>query len=282
MARIDSLSIELQTSAEAKDKLAEEYGKVIENIEANTVSALLKNRDLSGDPNSGTMEAKRFANAELADYGDARSAGKGETVKALPVVVALDTDKEMIEEVEEKDIQTYGVTGIISRRVSNQSASLRRALERAFFTEAVNEGTELELTETEAPKQLEEAIQTIQTTKNDFVDGVERDLINVVARPSFYGKVRNYLDAGNANIKTNIAEFGQYHGVNVFSSVYLPEGIDFVIMVNGSVAQPVKLSIYNPEKVQLSDATAFGTFVYYGTKAVTPDLIAYKSAETSL
>lgn len=282
MARIDSLSIELQTSAEAKDKLAEEYGKVIENIEANTVSALLKNRDLSGDPNSGTMEAKRFANAEIEDYGTARSAGKGANVKALPVVVALDTDKEMIEEVEEKDIQTYGVNGIISRRVSNQSASLRRTLERAFFTEAVNEGTELELTETDAPKQLEEAIQTIQTTKNDFVDGVERDLINVVASPSFYGKVRNYLDQGNANIKTNIAEFGQYHGVNVFSSVYLPEGTDFVIMVNGSVAQPVKLSIYNPEKVQLSDATAFGTFVYYGTKAVTPDLIAYKSAETSL
>ena len=48
MARIDSLSIALQTNALAKDKLAEEYGKVIENIEANTVSALLKNTDLSG------------------------------------------------------------------------------------------------------------------------------------------------------------------------------------------------------------------------------------------
>lgn len=282
MARINSLSIALQTNESAKDKLAEEYGKVIENIEANTVSALLKNTDLSGDPSNGTMEAKRFVNAELANYGDARGNKKGKAIEALPVVVALDQDKEMIEEVEEKDLQTYGVSGLIERRVSNQASALKRALERAFFTEAVAEGTKLTLTETEAPKQLEEAIQAIETTKNDFVDGVERDLINIVASPSFYGKVRNYLDQGNANIKTNIAEFGQYHGVNVFSNVYLPAGTDFVIMVNGAVAQPVKLSIYNPEKVQLSDATAFGTFVYYGTKAVMPDLIAYKSSEASV
>ena len=48
MARIDSLSIQLQTSSSAKDKLKEEYGKVIENVQKNTISALLKNTDLSG------------------------------------------------------------------------------------------------------------------------------------------------------------------------------------------------------------------------------------------
>ena len=47
MARIDALSIELQTSG--KDKLAEEYGKVIENIQAITLSSRLKNNDLSID-----------------------------------------------------------------------------------------------------------------------------------------------------------------------------------------------------------------------------------------
>ena len=34
--------------------------------------------------------------------------------------------------------------------------------------------------------------------------------------------------------------------------------------------------------IELSDATAFGTFLYYGTKAVTPDLIIYKGSSVSL
>jgi hypothetical protein len=46
-------------------------------------------------------------------------------------------------------------------------------------------------------------------------------------------------------------------------------------MVKGAVAQPVMTSIYNPTKVDLSDATAFGLFAYKGTKAVMEDLIFY-------
>lgn len=278
MARIDSLSIQLQTSQSAKDKLREEYGKVIENVQKRTISALLKNKDLSGDASSGTMEAKRFSNATAEEYGTARSGGKANKIKAKPVVVALDVNKELIEEVEEKDLRTYGVNGLIERRVSNQGNSINRLLEREFFKEAVKEGTKVTLTATKIEEMFEEAIQKVETTKNDFVDGVERDMINVVCSPEYYGKIRTYLDQGNnANVETDIEEFGRYHGVNVFSSVYLPTGVDFVVMVNGSVAQPVITSIYNPTKIELSDATAFGTFLYFGTTAVTPDLIIYKA-----
>ena len=277
MARIDSLSIQLQTSSSAKDKLKEEYGKVIENVQKRTISALLKNKDLSGDASSGTMEAKRVSNATAEDYGTARSGGKANKIKANPVVVALDVNKELIEEVEEKDLRTYGVNGLIERRVSNQGNSINRLLEREFFKEAVKEGTKVTLTATKTEEMFEEAIQKIETTKNDFVDGVERDMINIVCSPEYYGKIRTYLDAGKANIETDIEEFGRYHGVNVFSSVYLPTGVDFVVMANGSVAQPVITSVYNPTKIELSDATAFGTFLYFGTKAVTPDLIIYKA-----
>ena len=48
MARLDALSIELVTTG--KDKLAEAYGKVIENIQHITLANALKNTDLSGDP----------------------------------------------------------------------------------------------------------------------------------------------------------------------------------------------------------------------------------------
>lgn len=276
MARIDSLSIVLQTDSSAKDKLAEEYGKVIENLQKSTISEIIKNTDLSGDPSSGTVEAKRFANATAADYGTARGNGYGDKINALPVVVPLNVNKEFIEEVQEKDIRTYGVAGLIERRVANQGNAMKRLLERAFFTEAKTAGSSLSLSGSTAMEKLEEAIQSIETTNNDFVDGVERDLIVVVASPAFYGQVRNALDTtAQSNIKTNIAEYGQFHGVDVYSSVYLPSGVDFIIMVKGAIAQPVLPSIYNPTKIELSDATGFGIFLYFGTKAVMPDLIKY-------
>jgi len=277
MARIDSLSIELQTNTSYKDKLAESYGKVIENVQKATISSALKNTDLSGDIASGTVEAKRFANATAQNYGVARGNGYANKVKALPVVVPLDQNKELIEEIEEKDLKTYGIAGLIEKRTANQGLAMKRLLERAFFAEAVASGSALTLSGATAAAKIEEAIQDIETTNNDFVDGVERDLISVVAAPSFYGELRNYLDAGvnNANVTTEVGEFGRFHGVDVYSSVYLPSGVDFVIMVNGSIAQPVLPSIYNPAKIELSDATAFGLFLYFGTKAVMPDLIKY-------
>lgn len=277
MARIDSLSIQLQTDASAKDKLAESYGKVIENLEKSTISSVLKNTDLSGDPASGTVEAKRFANAIAQNYGTARGNGYANKVKAKPVVVALDTNKEFIEEVEEKDLRTYGIGGLIERRTTNQGGAIKRLLERAFFTEAVNSGSALTLSSDTIEGKFEEAIQEIETTKNDFVDGVERDLINIICSPATYGQIRTYLDKGvnNSNVSTAVGEFGQFHGVDVYSSVYLPNGVDFIIMVKGSVAQPVIPSIYNPAKIELSDATGFGIFLYFGTKAVTPELIKY-------
>ena len=277
MARIDSLSIQLQTDASAKDKLAESYGKVIENLEKSTISSVLKNTDLSGDPASGTVEAKRFANAIAQNYGTARGNGYANKVKAKPVVVALDTNKEFIEEVEEKDLRTYGISGLIERRTTNRGGAMKRLLERAFFTEAVNSGSALTLTSDTIEGKFEEAIQEIETTNNDFVDGVERDLINIICSPATYGQIRTYLDKGvnNSNVSTAVGEFGQFHGVDVYSSVYLPNGVDFIIMVKGSVAQPVIPSIYNPAKIELSDATGFGIFLYFGTKAVTPELIKY-------
>jgi hypothetical protein len=64
-----------------------------------------------------------------------------------------------------------------------------------------------------------------------------------------------------------------FHSVNVFSSVYLPDGVDMIAMCQGAVAQPVRTSLDEAGKIPLSDAYHFGMFYYYGTKAVMPDLI---------
>lgn len=279
MARIDALSIELQTSG--KDKLAEAYGKVVENIQAITLSAKLKNKDLSGDPTSGTVEAKRFVNVQGQAYGTARSAGKGNAIKVKPVIVAIDDNTEYIEEVEEKDLRTYGVDGLIARRTTNHQNALAVELDTKFFAEAKNAGTKFTPTKSEVAEEIEEAIQTIETTKNDFVQGVPRNMIEVVLSPAYYGSLRTKINAtGNSQnlVAMSNYEEGIFNNTKVYSSAFLPAGVDYVVMVNGAVAQPVMTSVSEPAKIQLSDATGFGLFAYKGTKAVMEDLILYKEA----
>ena len=284
MARIDALSIELQNGS--KDKLAEEYGKVIENIQAITLASRLKNTDLSGDPTSGTVEAKRFVNVSGNAYGTARAAEKGQAVKVKPVVIPINDDTEYIEEVEEKDLKTYGVGGLIERRTRNHQDALARELDSKFFMEAVTQGTSFSPEGTPTiDDEIEEAIEKVETVKNDFVNGVPRNMIEIIASPKTYGKLRNKINAisnsNNLGVVPNY-EQGTFNNVNIYSSVFLPTGINYVVMVRGAVAQPVMTSIYEPKKVELSDATAFGLFAYKGTKAVMEDLIFYNGAVASL
>ena len=285
MARLDALSIELISGG--KDKLAEEYGKVIDNIQHITLASKLKNTDLSGDPTSGTVEAKRFKNASGQAYGTARTNGKGNAVKETPVVIALNDDTEYIEEVEEKDLKTYGVGGLIERRTKNHQDALAVELDTKFFKEAVQQGTSFSPVgeNVSVEDEIEQAIVTIETTKNDFVQGVPRNMIEIVMSPAYYGKLRNKINSipnsNNLGVVPNY-EQGTFNNTKIYSSVFLPAGCDYVVMVDGSVAQPIMTSIMNPEKVQLSDATAFGLFAYKGTKAVMPDLIIYKGTNISL
>lgn len=280
MARIDSLSIELQT--EGKDKLAEEYGKVIENLQHITLASQLKNTDLSGDPVSGTVEAKRFVNVSGNAYGTARANGKGSKVKVAPVTISINDDTEYIEEVEEKDLTMYGVNGLIERRTANHQNALAVELDTKFFAEAQASGSALNIPAevTDVADEIELAIETVETVKNDFVNGVPRNMISVVMSPAKYGKLRNKINSiPNSNGLGQVANYegGIFNNARVYSSVFLPADVEYVVMVNGAIAQPVRTSIANPEKVQLSDATAFGLFAYKGTKAVMEDLIFYKA-----
>ena len=286
MARIDSLSIELQGQL-GNDKLAEEYGKVIENVMANTLSTRLKNQNLSGDPTAGTIEAKRFTNVSGKSYGTARSGHEGQKIKADPVVIAINDDTEYLSEVEEKDITMYGVGGLIERQMAEHQRGFEAELEDKFFAEAVNKGTSFTPTGTNPSieDEIEQAIQTIEGTKNAYVRGVPRNMINVVMSNEYYGKLRNKINSiSNSNDLGQVKDYeeGTFNNTKVFSSVFLPQGINYVVMIDGAVAQPVRTSEYAPRKVEFSDATAFGFFAYKGTKAVTPDLIIYNGSVVSL
>lgn len=280
MARIEALSVLLEN--EGKEFLAEMYGKVIENVNKQLVSVNMKNTDLSGNPEAGSVEAKRFVNAKSKKYGTARAALKGDSVKAKPVTVAIDQDQEIVEELEQKDVSLYGVDGILSKRANNHVQRMASELDTEFFAEAKNAGTKITPVATEVADEIEEAIQACENTKNDFVDGVPRSMINLVCSTAYYGKIRTYLDkVTRANVDSAAEEFYTYHGVKTFSSVHLPEGVDYEVMADGAIAQPVMSDQYTAEKIPLSNAYGVEMFYHYGTKAVMPDLIFYKETATA-
>lgn len=274
MARISSLNILLDTTG--KDYLAELYGRVIEGVQKALVSTGMKNMDLSGDPAAGTVEAKRFVNATSKAYGTARTAGKGDAVKARPVTVAIDVDKEIVEELEQKDVRLYGVDGVLDRRAANHILRMAAELDGAFFAAAGTAANAINVSgAADVAAELEQVIQECETTQNDFVDGVPRSMMNLVLSPKYYGKIRNDLDraTNNANVNTAAEEFNVWHGVRTYSCVHLPSGCDYLLLVDGAVAQPVMADQYVAEKIPLSNAFGVELFYHYGTKVVTPDLI---------
>lgn len=275
MAKENALNIYVDDST--KDKLAEVYGGLLENIQANAVSEQIKNKNYSGNPTSGSVEIKRFVNASLQDYGTARDAGKGSAIENNSVIINVDTDKEIVEELEEKDIALYGVGGLAEKRMRNQAKRIIASLDNAFFGVAESQGTEFTFTEEKIEDKLEEIIQEVATTQNDFVDGVDRDMLVMTLSPKAYGKVRNYLD--NIVNSTNGVSETYFHGVRVYEN--LRQTKDVIVMIDGAIAQLVKIDEFGFEKINLSNSYALETFVSYGTKAVMPDLIAYADLEVA-
>lgn len=279
MARVESLNI--LTSSDGKEYLSELYGAVIEGVQKELVSTNIKNMDLSGDPTSGSVEAKRFVNAKSQKYGTARTAGKGNAVKADPVVVQVDKDSEIVEEIEDKDTRLYGVEGLLNRRANNHILRMAAELDTEFFKAAAEKAVEVEIAaETTVEDELEQVIQECENTQNNFVDGVPRSMMHLVLSTAYYGKVRTALDKQlRSNIDTSVEEFLTWHGVDCRSCIHLPEDCRYLLMVDGAVAQPVMASQYVAEKIPLSEAFAVSLFYHYGTAVVTPELI-FKGVET--
>lgn len=276
--RIQSLAMLLEDGGKAY--LTELYGKTIENVQKQLLSATMKNMELSGDPASGSVEVKRFANASGAAYGTARTAGAGSKVKVRPVVITIDQNREIVEELEDKDIKLFGVEGVMGRRASNHALRMAAELDKAFFTAAAAAATGVTIASTlTLEEELEKVIQECENTSNLFVDGVDRSMMHLVMSTSYYGKVRSNLDkVMNPNIDTSAEEFYAWHGVRCDSCVHLPSGCDYLLICDGAVAQPAMSDAYTAEKIPLSNAYGVSLFYNYGTKVVTPDLIFKKAA----
>ena len=276
MARTKAISL-IQNGA-TKVELAELSGLVIQNIQKDTLASGLKSQSYTGNPASGSVEYRRFKNSVSQDYGTARAAGKGTALTVPPTTVNLNTHKEIVEEAAKFDLDTFGVGNIMARRADNHVDTVAAEFDTAFFQAAFDEGTAFTAPAgaTDPGKIVEALIQTLETVKNDFVRGVPRNIMRLVLSPAFYGDMRDYLDktVHNANVDTAAEDFTTFHGIRVYSSVFLPANAKAVIMIEGAIAQPAVIYPYkDPEKIPLSNDYGVSMFYDFGTKVLTPDLV---------
>lgn len=272
MAKTDALSVFISDDTTA-DKLMETYTEVIDMVQTSTVSSSIKNQNLSGDPQAGSVEARRLATSVSQNYGTARTAQAGDMISNNGVTINLDTDKEIVEEFEMKDVELYGIPSLMEKRAVNQAKAMARELDRAFFTEAVSAGSSVTLSAYSAIEDsLEALIQAVETVSNDNVDGVDRDMLVLTVTPAVYARLAGYIESvpnpidGMANMET-------FHKVRVF--VTHRQTVDAICMIEGAVAQPVIVKPYSAERIPLSNAFAVSLFYSFGTQAVMSDLIKY-------
>lgn len=279
MARLDALNM-FQSDGTTEVLLAEEYGKLIENVYAGAVSTKFKNVDLSGDPAGGSVEAQRVLNSTSVAYGTARAAGAGVGIEANPVTVSLDQHKEIINEAEMFDVERIGLPAFLERKANSNRYAMIKELDTAFFTEAYQQGTKVTPTATSEVGKIEELILALETVSNDFVDGITRDMMGLVLTPAQHSALRLEIDALPAQDNYYMqGAVGVFHSVPVWVSNHLPKATgqvaDAFVMAFGAVAQPVSIKEMGINRIPLSTALATELFYDYGTKAVTEDLIFY-------
>lgn len=281
MARQPALNIADYTNQATMDNLAEVLDGVIENIQVSAVSEALKNRNGSGDPKGGSIEYKRFVNAELKSKGTARTAGHGDKIIAKPVIVNLNDDKEIIEELQMKDVKLYGIDGMAAKRKENFAKRTVAYLDRKFFAEAVSAGSKFTRGDlTKAKAILDAMIVAAKETSSDFIDGIDAEDLAIVLNGTSRKELKNDLDALPNGTAAANGKIGVYDGIDVYESNRLPGNVTMIVMLKGAVAQPYFVDDYQAEKVPFDDAIALESFVYSGREALVPEAIIYDASGT--
>lgn len=291
MAMTDALSIYLEngtTKAYLKNVLA----GIFENYQKEALSARFKSKNANLNRAAGSYEFKRFANSTVRDYGTARTAGKGDEIIAPPITVNLDKNKEIVEEVNFFDADgsftDEGFKAMVERRKTNFELSVTDFLDLDFFSVAKAGGTAataLGVTDLDSTKSFKRQIETLigkfektgkNGTENKYVRGIDRRYMALILDSSLYGLVKDELnDCRNFSQMISDEKFTGINGVACFSSVNLPDGVDYELMTMDSIAQPVLPSGFEFEKIPLSIEYAMEMFFRYGSKVLAPELVLH-------
>lgn len=257
-----------------KAKLAVEFKGVLENIQAKTLAMQLRSTDLSGDPKGGRLEIKKFANFTAKNYGTAATAGKGDALVEDKTYIDIDNDKEIIKDLEAKDVALYGVDGLVSKVGEKSEKALERELDRAFFTYAESVATEYTpgKDETTILDVLDGAVTTLNELSTDYIDGVDDEDIVIVLNSANYKKVRKYLDSvSNSTVNSAEGTITTLHDIQIEKSVRLPDGCGGLIMIKNIIGLPVLVNGVNTEKIQYKNAVSSQLFYSYGVGTATEE-----------
>ena len=164
------------------------------------------------------------------------------------------------------------------RKVNHQSAIIRY-LDREFFKEVLK-GTKIVAKDT-VQSSIDELLENARTLKNDFIDGIESDLLVIVVDSKYRKEMKKILDELPNGTDPKEQAIGMYDSVRVYESTRMPEGVRAVVMMDGAIAQPYYVSEYGAEKIPFDDAVALEDFLYKGTKALMEDTIFYIQDEAS-
>ena len=271
----NSLNVYTDLSQETLDKLKDVLGGVIENIQVSAVSEKIKNRRGSGDPEGGSVTHKRFKNATLQAKGTARAAAKGTPVQDENVIINLDDNKEIVEELQKKDIKLLGIAGLAERRMANFSKRVSAYLDTKFFATAKGAGNAYAGDKTDVQDIIDEMIVTAKTTSSDYIDGIDAEDLAIVLDASWRKAMKNKLDVLPNGTKPENGLIGMYDSIDVYESNRLGSGVHCFVMLKESVAEPWYVSEYSAEKIPLDDAVALENFLYSGAGALNPEAIYY-------
>lgn len=286
MAMTEALSIYLENGT-TKAYLKNKQVGIIENLQKTTLSARLKSKNANLSQAAGSYEFKRFANATVNDYGTARAAGKGSVMKAPPVVVNMNINKEIVEEVNFFDANgsftEASFQEIVNQRANNYSLVFDDWNDVQFFATAKAGGTKgADISSAKKAKdEVEAVIQKLEMTgkggdENAFVKGVDRKYMAMVCSPKLYGMIKNELnDCYNFSGTAADELVKGLNGVAIYSSVNLPEGVDYVLLTQDSIAQPVIVNDFGAERIPLSIDYALGLYWRAGSKVLAPELVYY-------
>ena len=286
MANQLATSVNYQNSS-TKDDLLVTYGKIQGSIVAQFISQKYKNTNYTDTPTrGGTVKVKRFNMSTSQAYGTARAAAAANKLTNNGVDVKIDTDKEIAEEMSAKDRKLYmeGADTFLQSREADYALSRGVTLETAYFVQLQTEATTFDTspyTDSDPVKQIilkiEALIRKLEVVNNNNVKGVDRSSMLLTLAPEFF-------DALEKHVQTLPNPFNGGVDAKFFRRVLVEpavrQGVDAVVQVMGSVAQPVVMGNFKVAEAEFSaDEYAYLPY-FFGTKAVMPDLI-FKAALSS-
>lgn len=271
----NALSITYKNASD-KDKLAVVYGAILQNIASEGLYSDLINRNYVGTPiKGGSVNVKRMKFATVNTYGTAKAANSGVKVQNNGVNVLINVDKEIVEEIEKKDLDLYGPVGLLAARARDIATSMMIQLDDAYFVALQTAATTFDTSpySTIQTKVLA-LIRKLEAVTGDNVNKVDRSLMVLTLSPEHYDELETYCQTLPNPLNGGVdAKF--FHRAEVRPAPR--QDVDAVIQVRGSMAMPIVMDTYEAGKAPYSNAYVQELYYSYGIAAVMPELV-FKAA----